>query len=539
MRDEYDKADSSTDFRDTLGGDRTECAVFQVGQMVRERYEVMGYLGGGGMSDVWKALDHDTDPPTPVALKVLSPSLARSASGMPALQREASISLKLTHPNICRLYTFHLKQRPSLLVMEYVEGKTLAEILVDYPDRMMRWEDLEPVARQIAEALDYAHGIRYADASGRMVKGVLHRDIKPENIMVSYDGTARLMDFGIAREIHNTETRVGGHPSKTPPYASPEQFRGWPMTAASDVYSFAAVLYECLAGRQYISSEGDMEYQILKRDYLPLNGTSGAVNHVLSQGLARNPHDRPKTALALVDLLGNAMASKDDSTFGARGRGASSSKSAGDPAVEEAHQDQADDDSPSGFAGAGDDEDTYDAGRDDGDSATAVDERPLDAGKVGGGVNVDISSAADQGPSNRGTEAEYAPEPVTTPRARRASSPRARPSSRRSTHGALGTFLLLVSVSGGVFAYESMDLGYVFVAGALALMVQAVCRNLALSVLVSVFGMIGVLVTGAVVTERFLAVELLLVPIGLLGAVPAIILSRIQASRERARRRGN
>jgi len=282
---------------DTIG-DAVTISAEQIvgGKLLGGQYRVIGDkpLGSGGMGEVWKA--EDTELGTSAAIKVLPPMIARSEAAIANLKREARIGQQLTHPNICRLYGFHSDGDVKFIVMEYVAGDTLADILSEREDRRMTWEELEPIARQIAEALDFAHNATYSDAAGRKVRGVLHRDIKPGNIMLTADGLAKLLDFGIAREIHSTMTMLTGRASQTPLYASPEQFRGEPMTAASDIYSFAAVLYECLAGHPLVQPHGDLGYQILQKPFEIIPSESEAVNAALETSLAKQAADRPNQA---------------------------------------------------------------------------------------------------------------------------------------------------------------------------------------------------------------------------------------------------
>ena len=177
--------------------------------------------------------------------------------------------------------------------MEFVEGQTLASLLARQPNKTLPWAQVEAMLEQLADALDYAHRVTYTDSSGRTVRGVLHRDIKPQNIMITPEGQAKLMDFGIAREMHNTMTQVTGRQTLTPLYASPEQFRGERMAGASDVYSLASVLYECVAGHSLVSAHGDLSWQILHRRFEPVVGVAESVNEALARGLAKSPADRP------------------------------------------------------------------------------------------------------------------------------------------------------------------------------------------------------------------------------------------------------
>ena len=273
------------------------------GKLLAGQYQIVGNkpLGSGGMGEVWKATDIELG--TTIAIKVLPPMMARDKVAIENLRREAMIGQQLTHQNICRLYGLHNDGNLRFIVMEFVEGQTLKELLWHREGRKLSWEELYPTAEQIAKALDYAHNATYRDASGRIVKGVLHRDIKPANIMVTKDGQARLMDFGIAREIHNPMTQLTGQTSQTPMYASPEQFKGEKMTAASDIYSFTAVLYECLAGHPLVSPHGDLSYQILQSSFEPLSSQSQTLNKTLETGLSKEPKNRPKTATKLVGLM--------------------------------------------------------------------------------------------------------------------------------------------------------------------------------------------------------------------------------------------
>jgi len=132
------------------------------------------------------------------------------------------------------------------------------------------WPELEPIARQIGSALDYAHSL---------TPPVLHRDIKPGNIMIAPDGSAKLLDFGIAREMHDSMTRLSGtqDTSGTVPYMSPEQFRGERVDARSDVYSLCVVLYEALAGMPMVSPAGSLAWQVQEKKFEPLAGADPSV----------------------------------------------------------------------------------------------------------------------------------------------------------------------------------------------------------------------------------------------------------------------
>ena len=146
----------------------------------------------------------------------------------------------------------------------------------------------------LAEGLDYAHA---------QDPPVLHCDIKPGNIIITPDHEAKLLDFGIAQGIQESVTRLTGQATMTPLYASPEQLRGEPLAAASDTYSLAAVLYECLAGQPCIAPRGNLAWQILHREYVPLETACPCVNAALEAGLAKSPGNRPGSAVQLLHMV--------------------------------------------------------------------------------------------------------------------------------------------------------------------------------------------------------------------------------------------
>ena len=254
------------------------------GKLLAGRYRVIERIGVGGMGEVFKAVDAEMDDMA-VAVKVLPPLLARNKRSIQDLKREAAIALRLTHSSICRLHNFHSDGQIKFLVMEMIEGLTLEQILADRDDGKMPWSELEPVARQIASALEYAHGL---------APPVLHRDIKPSNIMVLPSGTAKLLDFGIAREMQDSMTRLSGQMSSagTLPYMSPEQFRGEPLDPRSDIYSLCVVLCEALSGVAMVNPGGSVAWQVQEKKFQPLGDAPAEANAILAAGLKKNRNDR-------------------------------------------------------------------------------------------------------------------------------------------------------------------------------------------------------------------------------------------------------
>jgi eukaryotic-like serine/threonine-protein kinase len=209
-------------------------------------YEVLSWLGAGGMGEVYRARDTTLD--REVALKTLPEELAREPDRLARLKQEARILASLNHPGIATLHGLEQSDGGMpVLVMELVEGESLA-------DRLRRgalpWREAGTVAHQIALALEAAHA-----------KGVLHRDLKPGNIRLARDGRVKLLDFGLAKAVRkaaidsrlDTESSPHSEPgmvSGTAPYMSPEQARGQEVDRRSDIWAFGCVLFEMLAGKR-------------------------------------------------------------------------------------------------------------------------------------------------------------------------------------------------------------------------------------------------------------------------------------------------
>ena len=278
---------------DTLDNAPTEDGRGQEGNLLADRYRIVRKLGEGGMGMVYLAEDIELANHK-VAIKFIPPMLAGNARAVKNLQREALTAMQLTHPNIVRLHDLHTDGHQKFLVMEYVAGKTLDDLLAEREGERIPLDELLPIAEQTAGALDYAHS-----------QNVLHRDLKPSNLMVADDGTVRLLDFGIAREMKDSYTRVTGQEtSGTLPYMSPEQLMGEKPSAAMDVYSFGAVLYECLAGHPPFHM-GDIREQIKTKAPRPIENVAPQVNEALLSALSKDPARRPRSAGDLVARLKN------------------------------------------------------------------------------------------------------------------------------------------------------------------------------------------------------------------------------------------
>ncbi len=211
------------------------------------RYRLGTRLGGGGMGEVYDALDERLG--RPVAVKVLRPEVASDAQSRARFEAEARATARLSHPNVVGVFDSGHEGGRSYIVMERVAGETLAERIARGPIDQ-RW--LRQMAADVLGALAAAHAA-----------GILHRDIKPANILISPDGRAKLSDFGIAKAVDAVSpfSPPGGDPTAsglvigTPSYLAPERLQGRPATAQSDVYSVGVVLYEALTGRKPIGTE--------------------------------------------------------------------------------------------------------------------------------------------------------------------------------------------------------------------------------------------------------------------------------------------
>ena len=203
-------------------------------QSVAGRYDVERTLGGGGMAVVYLARDLELG--RPVAVKVLAENVAGDPDLRERFVREARLAGRLSHPNVVRVYDAGEEDGRPFIVMECVEGESLAETVrregrLD-PDRVAE------LGVQACAGLEHAHRA-----------GLVHRDIKPANLLVTEDGTLKVADFGIAHAIGGTRVTAVGTVLGTVAYLSPEQAFGEPVTPASDLYSLGACLYELIAGQ--------------------------------------------------------------------------------------------------------------------------------------------------------------------------------------------------------------------------------------------------------------------------------------------------
>jgi serine/threonine-protein kinase len=260
-------------------------------------YDVLAALGAGGMGEVYRARDGRLN--RDVALKILPAPFALDPDRLARFKREAQVLASLNHPNIAAIHGVEEVDGVQGLILELVDGATLAERIERGPIPL---DDALPIARQIAEALEAAHE-----------QGIIHRDLKPANISVRPDGTVKVLDFGLAKALEPAEALradIAASPTITSPaltqmgmilgtaaYLSPEQIKGRPADKRSDVWAFGVVLYELLSGRRAFSGDdvSDTLAAVLRQDVdlamLP-PATPPAVRHLVSRCLDRDVRHR-------------------------------------------------------------------------------------------------------------------------------------------------------------------------------------------------------------------------------------------------------
>jgi Tol biopolymer transport system component len=275
-----------------------------VGKQI-SRYEIVEWIGAGGMGEVYRAKDIRLS--RDVAIKVLPDHLSRSAEAAARFEREARAVAALSHPNILAIHDFGYEQEVCFAVTELLEGETLRARL---SRSSLTWRESAEVGAAVGDGLSAAH-----------VKGIIHRDLKPENIFVTSDGRVKILDFGLARVkaagTKSVDATAPSLPSITEPgvvmgtagYMSPEQVRGEKVEAASDIFSLGCVLYEMVAGRRAFAGETTAERMaaILRDEPSKLADTAKDVPQelegVISRCLKKKAEERYPSARDLASDL--------------------------------------------------------------------------------------------------------------------------------------------------------------------------------------------------------------------------------------------
>ena len=266
----------------------------EIGQLIKERYEITQLLGEGGMSFVYKAIDKQLQ--RTVAIKTLKPVYVEQEKFVERFKREAQTAANLNHPNIVQIFDWGIGDEP-FFVMEYIEGSTLTSIISK--KRTLSISDILFIGAQVSSGLQAAHS-----------QGLVHRDIKPGNIMITPEGKVKVTDFGIV-SLQNEESDITktGSILGTASYISPEQAQGKPVSKESDLYSLGTVLYELITGRPPFEGETPIatatKHITDKPEKLSVyrqNIPKGVENAILKL-LHKYPKDRFKNAEDLRALL--------------------------------------------------------------------------------------------------------------------------------------------------------------------------------------------------------------------------------------------
>lgn len=215
------------------GGPASPPNALQPGQLFADRFEVLTVLGSGGTATVYKVVDRLTV--ETIALKVLHSWAAENPKTMSDFRREVVMARRLSHRNVVRIFDIGEHDHQLFLSMEFVEGRTLAACMTE--KKRLSEAGFMGIFRQFLDALAHVHSA-----------GIIHRDVKPQNVMLTPDGTLKLMDFGLARDKSGRQTV--GVMFGTPAYMSPEHIMGQPLSIASDIYSTGCMFYELLTGQR-------------------------------------------------------------------------------------------------------------------------------------------------------------------------------------------------------------------------------------------------------------------------------------------------
>jgi serine/threonine protein kinase len=292
-----------------VSGERTGSASdvtqreFVSGQRLFGRYTLIRILGRGGMGIVWLA--HDEELERDVALKFLPDLMIQDRALLDQLKHETKRSLELTHPHIVRIHDFVHDQRSGCISMEYVDGETLSNLRAGKDRHVFEPHELAGWIAQLCDALEYAHN--HAK--------VIHRDLKPANLMVNQRSDLKITDFGIARSLADSATRLTGEQGRsgTLVYMSPQQLNGEHSTHCDDIYSLGASVYELLTSKPpfYV---GNIDRQIReknppsmtqRREELEIEAEPipAVWEEVVAACLAKDPRQRPQSVTEIARQL--------------------------------------------------------------------------------------------------------------------------------------------------------------------------------------------------------------------------------------------
>ena len=265
------------------------------GHLLGERYRIQRLLGSGGMADVYEALDLELE--EIIAVKVVHPDVANREEMVNQFKKEIKLARKIVHPNVCRIYDFGSTEDLKFVTMELIEGSTLDALNKERPD--LDLDTKVEMFREILSGLEAAHQT-----------GIIHRDLKPQNVMVTPEGRAVIMDFGIARELSTDEISTAtSDVIGTPAYMAPERMLGNRVDQRADIYSLGVILFELATRRRPFS--GMTVFDMAKNQLSVDPPNPSAINPdlpawlepIILKMLAKEPKDRFQTVAELmVDL---------------------------------------------------------------------------------------------------------------------------------------------------------------------------------------------------------------------------------------------
>lgn len=263
-----------------------------IGKKLDGRYEITELIGVGGMADVYKA--NDVMENRTVAVKILKPEFSENEEFVRRFRNESKAIAVLSHPNIVKIYDVGFTDEIQFIVMEYIDGITLKELIEQ--QGVLRWKDALKFVVQILKALQHAHD-----------KGIVHRDIKPQNIMLFPDGTIKVMDFGIARFSRIDGKTLSDKTIGSVHYISPEQAKGEMTDERSDIYSVGVMLYEMLTGRKPFDGENPVaiavkhmqETPVPPREIMP--SIPESLEEIVLHAMERSPSRRYQSAAEMIN----------------------------------------------------------------------------------------------------------------------------------------------------------------------------------------------------------------------------------------------
>ncbi len=283
--------------------ERKKAGFFQIGDLILGRYKILSELGQGAMGIVYKCWDETSG--IEIALKTLPPELSHNSQEIEEIKENFQLISKLTHTNIAAIKQLEKDNSNGnyYLIMECCNGEMLHHwIKQKRKNGNLTLQEIVPVINQVADALDYAHKQK-----------IIHRDIKPGNIIINADNEVKILDFGLAAQIHTSMTRVSmayRGTSGTGPYMAPEQWEGRIQNEKADQYAFAAMTYEMLCGHTPFENPDAsiLREAVLKSKVQPLQMISANANKALLKALSKEPEKRFNCCMDFVSALSGKCA---------------------------------------------------------------------------------------------------------------------------------------------------------------------------------------------------------------------------------------